>query len=183
MLRAILEFPFGKRRKGDASEKTSTVPETTPQDDAVDETVQKPDVEVNYSVRPSLFSNAEAAVLAHLRKEVGRFGHVSACVRISDVIKVSADGDWSAQRRAFNALSMKHVDFVVTTARGRMLFAVEVDDSSHRDPKTQARDALVNDVFAKAGLPLIRFAPGEERSHQKLAAQLSKLKPREEQAA
>ena len=136
---------------------------------------EKRNVTIVYEARPRLVSRPELATLLYLKEAVSNQGHVFACVRIADIIKVSAGGDHIVWRKAFNPMAMKHVDFVVTGPLGEICFAVEVDDSSHRDPKRQARDAYVNDIFRKAGLPLVRFEPGDEAKSVALKQQLERF--------
>lgn len=138
---------------------------------------------VSYKANQTLFTSAEADVLRHLRRQIGRAGHVCPCVRVADVLKVEANGDRSAWQRAFNQIAKKHIGFVVTSPNGSILFAVEVDDSSHRAPKRQARDAHLNEVFKLAGVRLIRFAPGEAATSRDLAHAIESVRADPAEAA
>jgi very-short-patch-repair endonuclease len=78
-------------------------------------------------------------------------------VRIADLIAVTSSNR-SARAKVFWSIAAKHVDFVLAdheTLRPRI--AIELDDSSHRRADRQERDALVNEIFRRAELPLLRF--------------------------
>lgn len=66
-------------------------------------------------------------------------------------------GDRQKNRAFTNRIDRKHVDFVLCDPQTlRPLVAVELDDRSHEREDRQKRDALVEGVFAAAGLPLVR---------------------------
>jgi very-short-patch-repair endonuclease len=56
------------------------------------------------------------------------------------------------------SIACKHVDFVLVDAEDlHPVAAIELDDSSHQRADRIKRDALLNNLFAKAEFPLIRF--------------------------
>jgi hypothetical protein len=58
----------------------------------------------------------------------------------------------------FSRIARKYVDFVLCDlASMQVLAGVELDDASHARADRQERDAFVEEVFATAGLPLLRF--------------------------
>lgn len=130
----------------------------------------------HFVAKPRLLSSAETRVLKYLRSQIGPYGHVCPCVRVADIISVRSR-DKSAWSRKFLSISQKHVDFAIIGTDGRVRFVVEVDDSSHREPKRQARDKLLNKAFAQAGIPLVRFEPGQEGYDAKLASQIAEMVP------
>jgi hypothetical protein len=78
-------------------------------------------------------------------------------VRIADLFRVTS-ASRSARHRIFWSIACKHVDFVLAEAENlRPLAAIELDDSSHQRADRRRRDELVDDLFEKAALPLLRF--------------------------
>ena len=50
------------------------------------------------------------------------------------------------------------MDFLICDLNGlRPLVAIELDDSFHKRPRRQERDALVDELLAQAGLPLLHW--------------------------
>ena len=47
-------------------------------------------------------------------------------------------------------------------------FAIELDDSSHKQAKRMERDAFLNDAMQSAGIPLHRFAVKREYDQQEV---------------
>lgn len=133
--------------------------------------------DVIYSSHEMLMSPAEAQTFRVLHKMLAQRGYICPKVRISDLVKVSAPGNASARMRAFSSISQKHVDFAIMTVSGKIIMAIEVDDASHDRPKVQARDALVNMVFDKAGIPLIRVKPGHAHLDENLKSAINRHCP------
>ena len=109
-----------------------------------------------YISRVSLLTPSEADAFGYLCQHIADSAHICPKVRIADILKVAPTNDRSAWGRAFGKIAQKHIDFVIMNHVGDILFAIEVDDSSHRRPDRQKRDAFVNDAFKQAGVPLIR---------------------------
>ena len=78
-------------------------------------------------------------------------------VRVADLLIItSANG--AARYRVFRSIACKHVDFVLAKAENlQPMAAIELDDSSHQRADRRLRDQLLDDLFEKAALPLIRF--------------------------
>lgn len=123
-----------------------------------------------------LLSPAERASFIDLVKALAKRGYVCPKVRIADLITVRSKNR-SAWRTAFNRIACKHVDFAVMSKDGDILFAVEIDDRSHRRADRKKRDRLVNQVFAEAGMPLVRAAPGKLHASEQLTAVIERFWP------
>lgn len=122
-----------------------------------------------------LLSPAERNFLGVLDAALGPEFRIFAKVRVGDMLRVQANsrGDWQA---GFNTISAKHFDYVVCrTADCAILFAVELDDSSHNRPDRQVRDQLLDDACNEAGLPLHRFRVQRTYSVQAVKKQLLQL--------
>lgn len=75
---------------------------------------------------------------------------------------------------AFNRISQKHVDFLLCDVKDwTPMLGVELDDDSHKNPETAARDEFVNELFACAGLPLLRVNVQEHYSLEQLVQHLT----------
>jgi len=78
-------------------------------------------------------------------------------VRVADLLCVTSESG-PARQRVFRSIACKHVDFLLVEAQNlRPLAAVELDDSTHRRGDRRKRDELLDDLFQKAELPLLRF--------------------------
>lgn len=59
---------------------------------------------------------------------------------------------------AWNKISRKHLDFTLCHPQTmKPLLVIELDDSSHRNPKQQERDAEKDAILAQAGVPVLRI--------------------------
>lgn len=106
----------------------------------------------------SLFTSAEWLFYGSLVSAVDDHFLIFGKVRIADVLIPDRRMNKSDWRRAFNRISSKHFDFVLCDRVTQSIVAViELDDKSHLQPSTIARDSFVNRICKESGLPLIRF--------------------------
>lgn len=68
----------------------------------------------------------------------------------------------------FRKISQKHVDFVICDKNLRVLFAVELDDSSHDTEDAKKRDQFKDQAFKAAKIPLKRIRYFNEASVKEL---------------
>lgn len=114
--------------------------------------------EFPYQLSKYLFSKAERSFYGVLVQAIGSSGLVFSKVRVADVITPKKGLNRSDWQRAFNAISSKHLDFVICDPGDCSIkLAVELDDSSHGSAKAQKRDKLLNGACESAGLPLLRI--------------------------
>ncbi|MBV8377862.1 MAG: DUF2726 domain-containing protein [Verrucomicrobia bacterium] len=86
----------------------------------------------------------------------GRFVILSK-VRLADLFVLTSRSR-SARYRVFRSIACKHVDFVLAEIENlHPIAAIELDDSSHQRTHRRLRDELLDDLFAKAAFPLLRF--------------------------
>lgn len=64
----------------------------------------------------------------------------------------------------FRKISQKHVDFVICDKNLQVLFAVELDDSSHDTEDAKKRDLFKDQAFKAAKIPLKRIRYFNERA-------------------
>ena len=101
----------------------------------------------------SLCTPHELGLFQQLRAGLDPRLHLCAKVRLVDLIRPQAALD----RATFNRLKAKHVDFVIIDAMSaRPVLAIELDDASHTAPARRQRDAMVEEAFRQAGIPLVR---------------------------
>ena len=103
----------------------------------------------------SLLTATEFYFFQVLREAVGQHYHISCKVRLRDIF-VPATHEWDFE--IINHYKQKHVDFLLCdpdTMQPKL--AVELDDRSHRREKTRQRDALVEQLYRDACLPLMRW--------------------------
>ena len=109
-----------------------------------------------FSVWASLLTQREQVTYRTLLRAVsGRF-QVMVKVRLWDSLHLENDPPQGHEYRS--RLSCRHVDFLLCepyTLRPRL--GIELDDHSHHSVKGQADDRFKNDLFAAAGLPLLRL--------------------------
>ena len=105
-----------------------------------------------------LLTPAELSFYGVLTQPVGEDWRVFSKVRLADVITPEKGLSRSRWQSAFNAISSKHLDFLLCDpADCSPSLAVELDDKSHQRRSRQKRDRLVDDACQSAGLPLLRI--------------------------
>jgi hypothetical protein len=115
--------------------------------------------EYPYESQRALLSPAELSFFQVLEGAVGAEFRLFAKVRLADIVRVRRGLDASASQTAFNRIQAKHVDFLACDPRTTaIVFAVELDDSSHLLDGRRRRDDFVDQAFAAAGVPIFRFA-------------------------
>ena len=82
-------------------------------------------------------------------------------VGLKDLMEVSVSHDYM---KYFRLISQKHVDFVICDKELNILFAIELDDSSHDTESARRRDKFKNNAFKAAGIPLKRIRDFDERA-------------------
>ena len=106
-----------------------------------------------YGLREDFLSPAELSFFRVLKSELPVEWHLVAKVRLADLFFVKQPHRNQAAR---NRIDRKHVDFVICEALVmKPLLGIELDDSSHEREDRVERDALVDQVFQAAGLPLL----------------------------
>lgn len=127
-----------------------------------------------YVPTKALFSPAERSFLGVLDQAVGPEHRVFGKVRVADLASVKPGLGTAARQGALNRVAAKHFDFVVCRASDlSVVFAVELNDSSHSSKRAQARDELLTKVCEAIGLPLFQVPAKRAYSVQGLRAQFA----------
>ena len=102
-----------------------------------------------------------------LLREVADEYHCIICpkVGVKDLLSVT---DQRQYMKYFHKIAQKHVDFVICNQDLYVLFAIELDDSSHETRDARKRDHLKDKAFAAAGIPLKRITEIDKKQIRKL---------------
>lgn len=107
-----------------------------------------------YRMRDDFLSPAEASFFRVLRLAVGENYLVCPKVRLGDLFYVTRPNE---NRGALNRIVPRHVDFLLCDPSSlKPLLGLELDDASHQRARNAERDRFKDDLFAAAGLPLVR---------------------------
>jgi hypothetical protein len=127
-----------------------------------------------YEATPSLATPAELLFLRTLELAVDPKHRIFAKVRLIDVITPSRSLSKERAHIAKNKVIAKHLDFVICEASSlKILYAVELNDSSHKLTHRKTRDQFVADAMAGAGVPLIFVTARRTYSVEELKRQLT----------
>lgn len=108
-----------------------------------------------YRQRDDFLSPAEASFYRVLKSVAG--DHLLICPKVSldDIFFVAHP---ERNYAYLNKINRKHVDFLLCSPDSlKPLVGIELDDASHQRPQRVERDEFVEQVFATAELPLLRF--------------------------
>jgi len=116
-----------------------------------------------FEAAPSLFVNAaEAALFLALRQNLPRQFHVHSKVRLEDIIRVKRGVEPKLKWAMRGRVKSRHVDYLIATANGRSVMAIELDGASHNPKNPSEADKVKTALFGAAGLPLRRIRVGED---------------------
>lgn len=111
-----------------------------------------------YILKDSLFSPAERSFFGVLDSLCDDNMTFQSKVRLADIFGVKRGLGRALWQRSFNRISSKHVDFLLLRkATAQPLLGIELDDSSHDEGDSVARDKFVDSVFSSAKLPILHF--------------------------
>jgi hypothetical protein len=108
-----------------------------------------------YGLRDDFLSTAEHSFYLVLKSMMGNYFTICPKVSLADVFFVTNP---DRNMRAYNRINRKHVDFLICDADTmKPRFGIELDDKSHSRKDRMDRDEFVEDLYEKAGLPLVRI--------------------------
>ena len=137
----------------------------------------------NYDLRGPLLTRTETVAFRQLYKALNGTAHLCPKVRIADILKVRSSRNRKLDGPAFLRISQKHVDFVVMSFTGDILFAIEVDDGSHLRADRIERDAFVDRCFESARVQIIHVKPGRLGESVELRNRIQTLRQAQEAKA
>jgi len=102
-----------------------------------------------------------------LLREVADEYHYIICpkVGVKDLLSVTVQKQYM---KYFHKIAQKHVDFVICDKDLYVLFAIELDDSTHETKDAKKRDHLKDKAFAAAGIRLKRIREIDKKQIYKL---------------
>ena len=118
-----------------------------------------------YRARPILTRREYSFYLLLQREASRRRLIVCPKVGMKDLLEVTNQKHYM---KYFRQIAQKHVDFVICDQELRVLFAVELDDSSHDTEEAKKRDQFKDRAFKAARIPLQRIRNFDESAVWKL---------------
>jgi Protein of unknown function (DUF2726) len=129
----------------------------------------------SYKCKPYFFTRSENEFFGLLQRTLeGRNVVIFPKVRVADVLESTSGG-----LAGFNRISQKHIDYlVVSLPNFQPIMAIELDGKSHGSESQQKRDAVKDQTFKSAGMPLVRVPVSRDLSDVMLLSMLEPhLKP------
>jgi hypothetical protein len=124
-------------------------------------TSRSPLADMPYALSHSLLTQRENNFFQTLKPIADRYGlYIAIKPRMADFIYVTGKryGKHSHFHSYFNKISSKHVDFLLCDSKtSRPIFAFELDDKTHMNPKRITRDSFVDRVYEKIGLSVFHI--------------------------
>lgn len=117
------------------------------------ETTSDSEITYPYGVSNRFLTKAEYSFFKVAQKVLGEDFMLCPQVSLSSIFFITDQQQFTP---AFNRIARKRVDFIVCDAvTMKILFGIELDDSSHQREDRIERDDFVNRVFQAACLPLV----------------------------
>lgn len=108
-------------------------------------------------VNQNFLTPAEQSFLASLKTFAGEQYVICPKVRLSDVVFVRKGTGAKERQTILNRINRKHIDFLLlSTSTLQPVLAIELDDSSHQNASSRARDLVKDKALADAGLKVVR---------------------------
>jgi len=117
-----------------------------------------------YEARHSLFVNgAETAFFAALTRHKPAGYHVFSKVRLEDILQVKTEiKNQQARWQYRGRIKSRHIDFLICRKNGAFICAIELDGSAHQGAEAHMVDQFKDEIFASAGLKLLRVQTGDD---------------------
>lgn len=108
--------------------------------------------------RKSFLTKRERDFFTDLRKELKKEYYIMCQVRVVDIITPNKRFTKNSKEfiALFRQVSQWHCDFLIINNNFDVEIAIELDDSTHNQPKRKRRDEIFNEAFRQSGVNLIR---------------------------
>lgn len=114
------------------------------------------DDKIPYKVGDKLLTDKELKFYQSLKPITDELGFNIMCkVRLAD-LAITPRGI-PQYMKWFNYVRSKHIDFVICSEDTTPLFAVEVDDKTHDNERSQQSDTFKNRIFEGSSVKLLRY--------------------------
>lgn len=121
---------------------------------------------LDFRLQKEFLSAAELSFYHVLVGLIGKRLAICPQVRLADVFYVPRG---TGSQAGWNRINQKHVDFLVCDPKTMLpLLGIELDDASHGRSDRAERDRFVDEVFLKAGLPLLHIQAQRSYNTQEL---------------
>lgn len=118
-----------------------------------------------YQKRPYLFTHTERSFLDALEQATEGQYRIIGKVRLADIIYVTGSASNGTYQKAADKIHSRHLDFVACDPGSlAVIFAVQLDDEDHDDPKKRYRDHFIDNALQSAGIPFYRFSAQDRYS-------------------
>jgi len=108
-----------------------------------------------YRPKPRLMTPAEQTLYDQLRASLSDTYHIFPQIHLDAILDHTIKGQsWQG---ALSHIQRKSVDFVICDQKMKPLLAIELDDHSHDQIDRIARDRVVEAIFQKIAIPLLRI--------------------------
>jgi Protein of unknown function (DUF2726) len=108
-----------------------------------------------YRLATQFFSPAEASFYRILQEVIDDDLLIFPKTSLKEFISIADQGNYQTH---LNKIDRKHVDFLICDSKTlQPVFAIELDDSSHRRAERGQRDTFIDTVFSGVELPLVRI--------------------------
>lgn len=84
-------------------------------------------------------------------------------VGLKDLFEITTKENYMAY---FRKISQKHIDFIICKDDLKPLYAIELDDNSHKKEKAKESDEFKNELFKNSKIKLIRIKTCKEYSKE-----------------
>nr|MDD3720806.1 DUF2726 domain-containing protein [Candidatus Gracilibacteria bacterium] len=107
----------------------------------------------------NLFTSQELKLFYQLKEHFSNKNiFIFSKVRIADLVETKSYISRSDYFSFFGRTSQKHIDFVLTDFKGKILCLIELDGETHNyHERTIKNDRFKDELFLNIGIPLIRF--------------------------
>lgn len=119
-----------------------------------------------YTRRHYMMSMRERSFYKRLHHVFGKYYLIFPQIHLNDLL--SHDHVRQNWQGALSTIQRKSVDYVICSTDFKILLAIELDDITHQNPDRQERDRMVNYIFQKANLPILRITNVESLSDQQI---------------
>jgi len=115
--------------------------------------------EYEYNLNKSILTPAERSFYGVLKQAVGNDFDIFSKVRVADIFSPRKGYSKSAWQSAFNKISRKHFDFILSSKNDTSVkCCIELNDKSHNKSTRGLRDQFLQEICESTDLPFIQFA-------------------------
>lgn len=124
--------------------------------------VSNPNYYLPYKIKSTIMSEHERLLFCNLRVVLSPNYDVYPQVNLDKIFCVERQRAYKYYLGWLRKINQKSVDFLVIKKDNQSpVFAIELDDSSHKNEDRIDRDKFIGELFKRNNFPLVRFNPGQ----------------------